>query len=72
MEDPTNTVQLNPIDRAAGRFEVVVYKAGTGGDVAAYFECNSEGDALRLRTAIRDCAEQLRRVHDYRAAARTP
>jgi len=65
MQDPTATVQMNPIDRAADKFEVVAYRYGSLGDVAVYFTCDSEADALALRTAIRDHAATLRRVHDY-------
>lgn len=66
MKDPTATVQINPINRGEDRFEVVAYKHGSSGEVAAYFTCASEADALRLRSAIRDFASDLRRVHDYR------
>lgn len=69
MQDPTATVQINPINRAKGRFEVVVYKHGSNGDIGAYFLCDSEEDALKLREALRFNAALLSHVHDYSAKA---
>ncbi len=55
---------IDPVDRAAGHFVVTAYS--DDGKQMAIFDCSSEHDALRLRTAIREHADQLRRVADYR------
>jgi len=55
---------IDPVDRAAGKFQVTVHS--DDGKQLAIFDCSSEPDALRLRTAIREHADQLRRVADYR------
>lgn len=55
---------IDPVDRAAGKFQVTVHS--DDGKQLAIFDCSSEMDALRLRTAIREHADQLNRVADYR------
>lgn len=55
---------INPIDRPAGRWEVVVHS--NDGNQIAMFECGSELAAVQLRNAIREHADSLRRVADYR------
>ena len=55
---------IDPVDRAAGKFQVTVHS--DDGKQLAIFDCSSEMDARRLRTAIREHADQLRRVADYR------
>jgi len=59
---------ISAVDRAAGKFEVVVH-SDDGKQVAA-FDCGSEGDAIKLRSAIREHADRLRRVFDYRERPR--
>lgn len=61
---------IDPVDRAAGKFQVTVHS--DDGKQLAIFDCSSEPDALRLRTAIREHADQLRRVADYRDRVRQP
>jgi len=60
---------INPINRAEGRFEVVVHS--DDGHQVAMFDCGSEIDAIKLRTAIREHADCLRRVADYRPRPRS-
>lgn len=60
---------INPINRAEGKFEVVVHS--DDGNQIAMFNCDSEHDAIKLRDAIRDHASCLRRVADYRPVARS-
>ena len=55
---------INPINRAEGRFEVVVHS--DDGDQIAQFDCSSERDAITLRNAIREHADRLRHAADYR------
>lgn len=55
---------IDPVDRAAGHFAVTAYS--DDGKQMAIFDCSSEPDALRLRTAIREHADRLRRAADYR------
>mgnify|MGYP001276664421 CR=1 FL=1 len=55
---------IDPVERAAGKFQVTVHS--DDGRQLAIFDCSSEMDALHLRTAIREHADQLRRVADYR------
>lgn len=55
---------INPIDRAAGKFEVLVHS--DDGHQLAEFDCDSEHDAIALRNAIREHASRLRHVADYR------
>ncbi len=55
---------INPINRAEAKFEVVVHS--DDGDQLAQFSCSSECSALILRNAIREHADCLRRVADYR------
>lgn len=55
---------IDPVDRAAGHFAVTAYS--DDGKQMAIFDCSSEHDALRLRTAIREHADRLRRAADYR------
>jgi hypothetical protein len=55
---------IDPVDRPAGKFDVTVNS--DDGNQLAIFACSSEHDALRLRTAIREHADRLRRVADYR------
>jgi hypothetical protein len=64
---PLKSIQLaaiNPIDRAAGKYEVVVHS--DEGDQLAMFDCPSEHDAVQLRNAVRQHADRLRSVGDYR------
>lgn len=66
---PLSNIQLaaiNPINRhpLANRFEVVVHS--DDGNQIAMFDCASETDAIKLRNAIREYADKLRRVADYR------
>jgi len=55
---------INPIDRAVGRFEVVVHS--DDGNQIAQFDCSSEHAAIMLRNAIREHADRLRHAADYR------
>jgi hypothetical protein len=55
---------INPIDRPADRWEVVVHSDDD--NQIAMFDCGSEYAAVQLRNAIREHADQLRRVADYR------
>lgn len=55
---------INPINRAEGRFEVVVHS--DDGNQIAQFDCSSEHDAITLRNAIREHADRLRHAADYR------
>lgn len=59
-----NLCQISPINRAEGKFTVTTYS--DDGQVQATFDCDSEDDAIRLRSAIRQHATQLRSVADYR------
>lgn len=61
---------INPIDRASGKFEVVVHSED--GHQIAMFDCSSERDAIELRNAIRERADKLRRVCNYRPRGATP
>lgn len=58
---------INPLNRAEGKFEVIVHS--DDGAQQAQFTCSSEDDAIRLRNAIREHADCLRRVADYRPSA---
>jgi len=55
---------INPIDRDAGRFEVVVYS--DDGLQFARFVCGSERAAVALRNAIREHADCMYHVANYR------
>lgn len=55
---------IDPVDRAAEKFQVTVHS--DDGKQLAIFDCTGEMEALKLRTAIREHADQLRRVADYR------
>ena len=64
---PLKSIQLaaiNPRDRAGSEFEVVVHT--DDGNQIAMFDCTGEDNAIKLRDAIRDCADRLRLVADYR------
>jgi hypothetical protein len=55
---------MDPVDRARDKFTVTINSED--GNMLATFDCSSEHDARRLRDAIRDHADRLRRVADYR------
>lgn len=55
---------MDPSNRAEGKFTVTINS--DDGHQHATFDCNSEHDAIVLRNAIRDHADRLRRVADYR------
>lgn len=55
---------IDPINRAEGKFTVTVH--ADDGNQLAVFDCSSEADAIKLRNAIRDHADRLRRAADYR------
>ncbi len=55
---------ISPSNRAEGKFIVDVHS--DDGKLTATFDCSSECDAVQLRKAIRDHADQLRRVSDFR------
>lgn len=55
---------INPINRAGVRFEVIVHS--DDGNQIAQFDCASEHNAIELRNAIREHADRLRHVADYR------
>lgn len=55
---------ISPSNRAEGKFTVTINS--DDGNMAATFNCSSERDAVRLRNAIREHADELRRVFDYR------
>lgn len=55
---------IDPSNRAEGKFNVTVHS--DDGHLLAIFDCSSEHDARHLRNAIREHADQLRRVADYR------
>lgn len=55
---------INPVNRDLGKFEVVVHS--DDGNQMAVFPVTGEHNAIRLRTAIRELADELRRVADYR------
>lgn len=55
---------ISPTNRVEGKFTVDVHS--DDGKLCAIFDCSSETAAVRLRNAIRDYADQLRRVFDYR------
>lgn len=55
---------ISPIDRANGLFEVTAHS--DSGDQIAHFRCSSERSALALRDAIREHADCLHNVGDYR------
>ena len=59
-----NLVQINPSNRAEGKFTVTIYS--DDGQLQATFDCDSEHAALTLRSAIREHATQLRSVANYR------
>ena len=66
---PLANIQLchmDPQDRAKGKFTVTVHD--DAGHLLATFDCSSEHDARQLRNAIREHADRLRRVADYRPA----
>ena len=54
---------INSVDRDNDKFEVVVHS--DDGNRLAIFDCSSEFGAIKLRNAIRDHADRLRRVADY-------
>ena len=60
----TQLCHMDPVDRASGKFTVTCNTEA--GDVLATFACSSEHDARQLRNAIRDHADKLARVADYR------
>lgn len=65
---PLKNIQLctiDPSNRADGKFDVTVHS--DDGNQLAIFACSSEENALRLRSAIRENADFLRRAADYRA-----
>ena len=55
---------MDPVDRARQKFTVQINS--DDGKMLAVFDCSSEHDAIKLRNAIREHADQLRRVADYR------
>ena len=55
---------IDPVNRAEGKFEVTVHD--DEGKQLAIFSCSSERSGLALRNAIREHADRLRRVADYR------
>ena len=55
---------MDPEDRANDKYSVTVHTED--GKVHATFDCSSEYDARVLRNAIREHADKLRRVADYR------
>lgn len=55
---------IDPIDRAAGKFQVTVHHEGD--NMQALFTCSSERDAIALRNAIREHADCLSDVFDFR------
>ena len=55
---------MDPSNRAEGKFTVTINSED--GLQLATFDCSSEAFARQLRNAIRDYADQLRRVADYR------
>lgn len=62
------SIQLCHIDRIVGHggwqyFTVTVHDPDGG--IVAVFKCDHEGDAVKLRNAIREHADQLLRVADY-------
>lgn len=59
---------IDPVDRAADLFEVTVQDSA--GTKLAIFRCSGEGNARRLRDAIRDYADELRRVFDAGRSAK--
>lgn len=61
---------MDALDRAAGRFSVTVHSEA--GDQFATFHCSSERAAHDLRNAIRDNADSLHRVADYRDRSSKP
>ena len=64
---PLKNIQLchiDPVDRANDVFDVTANS--DDGKQLAVFRCSSESSALKLRSAIRDHADELRRAADYR------
>ena len=61
---------IDAVDRAAGKFQVTVHS--DDGKQLAIFDCTGEMEALKLRTAIREHADQLRRAADYRERKAKP
>jgi hypothetical protein len=55
---------ISPSNRALGKFTVTVHSED--GHQLADFDCSSEFDARALRNAIREHADRLRHVADYR------
>lgn len=63
---PLKSIQLchmDPVDRGRTAFTVTVNS--DDGKQHATFNCSSESAARALRNAIRDHADELRRVADY-------
>ena len=56
---------IDPVNRAEGAFTVTIN--GDDGNISAVLRCSSELDAIRLRNAIRDHADYLARVDDFRS-----
>lgn len=54
--------QISPSNRAEGKFTVTVYT--DDGQAHATFDCSSEQDAIKLRTALRENADRLKNVFD--------
>jgi hypothetical protein len=55
---------INPINRLNNLFEVVVHS--DDGYQIAMFDCTGESGAIKLRDAIREHADKLRRAAEYR------
>jgi len=54
---------MDPINRAEGKFTVTANSDDASQQ--AIFRCSSEDAARKLRDAIREHADELRRVYDY-------
>lgn len=65
---PLKSIQLatiSPVDRAAGKYTVTAHS--DDGHQSVDFDCIGEDNAIALRNAIRQHAERVRHVADYRA-----
>ena len=64
---PLQSIQLatiSPSNKAEGKYTVTVHS--DDGQQMADFDCSSERDAITLRNAIREHADRLRHVNDFR------